>query len=73
MVSHAQASWQPIKGNTPMTNENKKIDDNMKIILQDLKPNVFIHGHLHNVADDYKLGEIQIHYLPYRTFRFIDF
>lgn len=76
LISHAQADWKSIKGETPMTSEGQKINDNMKIIIDAIKPNFIVHGHLHDVINNpvgYRYGEIPVFYLPLRTCRFIDF
>lgn len=75
LVSHAQAIWSAIKGETPMTSEDKKIEENMKIILHDLLPDAVFHGHLNDQAPDYTIfleeKPIKDFYLPEKTFHFI--
>lgn len=74
LVSHGQIDWTPIKGNTPMTGESKKIQENMGITFRNLHTDIAIHGHLHDSigTDGYFFEGKPIHYLPIRTFRFID-
>jgi Icc-related predicted phosphoesterase len=76
IVSHAQFDWVAIKGNTPMTNEGKKVNDNMPLIAKDLMADTAIHRHLHNTinSDGYILPNgTFVYYLPLRSHRFIDF
>ncbi|MFA5532585.1 MAG: hypothetical protein WDA13_03235, partial [Candidatus Shapirobacteria bacterium] len=81
LISHAQISWGEIKNDTIMTSEGQKINQNMPMVVQDLKANFVVHGHLH---DKIKIGsqpisgyifnhQTFVYYLPLRTFRFIDF
>lgn len=77
LVSHAQISWEAIKGDIPMTNEGKKIENNMPTVASDLKANAVVHGHLHdkiaNNFSGYIFEGTFVHYLPKDTCRFIDF
>jgi len=73
LVSHAQIDWHAIKGDTPMTAEGKKIQENMKKIIEHINPDYAVHGHLHNQGLDYFFNDIDVKYLPLGTCRFIDF
>jgi len=77
LLTHTQISWEAIKGNTPMTGEGQKIEKNIQKILQNLKPNACVHGHLHDCIGRYQgyafTNGTFIHYLPIGTCRFIDF
>lgn len=76
IISHTQATWHAIKGDTPMTAEGEKIQDNMAQIIDKIKPETIIHGHLHDKppinSPYYLYGNITVEYLPLRTARFID-
>lgn len=75
LISHTQVLWSAIKGDTAMTGESKKIEENMNIILHDLLPDAVIHGHLHDKANDYNIfmeeKPVKVFYLPKGTLRFI--
>jgi len=76
LITHTQVSWEAIKGNTAMTGEGKKIEENIQRILKNLQPNAVVHGHLHNPIgyQGYALTNgTLVHYLPIGTARFIDF
>jgi Icc-related predicted phosphoesterase len=75
LVSHGQIDWFSIKGNTPMTDEGQKIQNNMGTTFHDLRASTAVHGHLHDDigTDGYFFNEKFIHYLPKGTCRFIDF
>jgi len=73
LVSHAQVDWHAIKGDIPMTGEGEKIQENMKKIIEHLRPDYIIHGHLHDPGEDYLFNQTQVKYLPLGTCRFIDF
>ncbi|MDD3003181.1 MAG: hypothetical protein PHS06_04930 [Candidatus Shapirobacteria bacterium] len=73
LISHAQVNWHAIKGDTPMTAEGQKIQENMEKIIAFLHPDYVIHGHLHDPVPDYLFNGIPVKYLPQGTCRFIDF
>lgn len=76
LVSHAQIDWKSVKGDIPMTGEGKKIDENMKIIINNLNPNFAIHGHLHDKIGNpigYFYKDTSVVYLPKGECRFVDF
>ena len=75
LVSHGQIDWSAVKGNTTMTKEGETIQRNMSTIFRQLQADTAIHGHLHDRIDTngYDHNGKLIHYLPLRTFRFIDF
>jgi Icc-related predicted phosphoesterase len=77
LVSHTQINWQAIKGDTAMTGESKKIEENTQKILKKLNPKYAVHGHLHNSIgniDGYSLTNgMFVYYLPIGTCHFIDF
>ncbi len=75
LVSHAQIDWEAIKGKTAMTAEGETIQFNMGMTFIDLKADTAVHGHLHDDIniDNYSYHEKNIHYLPLRTYRFINF
>lgn len=77
LITHTQISWEAIKGNTPITGEGQKIERNIQNILQNLKPNTCVHGHLHESIGPYQgyafANSTFIHYLPIGTCLFIDF
>jgi Icc-related predicted phosphoesterase len=72
LISHAQIEWAAIKGNTPMTAEGKKIEENMKDVFN--QSQVAVHGHLHQdiYFDGYFSQRKEVHYLPLQACRFID-
>lgn len=75
LVSHAQIDWSSVNGDKPMTNEGRKIQDNMPMTFDDVKADTAVHGHLHDSigTDGYLFKQKFIHYLPKDTCRFIDF
>lgn len=78
LISHAQVSWKPIKGDKKMNPENQKIEENMPMTVSDLNPDAVVHGHLHDLLPNNASGYIfndhtYVHYLSEDTFRFIDF
>lgn len=78
LVSHAQISWKPIKGDIKMNPENQAIEQNMPMVVDDLNADTAIHGHLHQLLPNNASGyifdnHILVHYLPIDTFRFISF
>lgn len=75
LVSHAQIDWNPIKGDTAMTEESQRIQENMSMTFRNLKPDAAVHGHLHDnkCGQGYYFDGKPVHYLPMRTYRFIEF
>lgn len=75
LVSHSQIDWESVKGDTPMTAEGHKIQDNMPMTFRDVKANTAVHGHLHDKigTDGYLFDGKFIHYLPMRIMREISF
>lgn len=70
LFSHGQADWQSIKGNTPMTAEGAKVQEVMTQVISDLKPDLIVHGHLHDDKPDYLYdGIIPVIYCPLRSVR----
>lgn len=77
LVSHAQVSWIPIKGNRKMGLENQTIEQNMSMVATSLNPNAIVHGHLEvflpNNVSGFLYQQCKIHYLPLEIYRFINF
>lgn len=78
VVSHAQVSWKAVKGDTSINSENQAIEQNMPMVITDLRADAMVHGHLHQPFPNNVSGYIfdnhtLVHYLPLDTNRFIRF
>lgn len=71
LFSHGQADWFAVKGNSPMTGEGSRIQETMATVIKDLKPNVIVHGHLHQESPDYFYQDIPVYYFPLLAIRIL--
>lgn len=69
LFSHGQADWYSVKGDIPMTSEGSKIQEVMAIVINDLKPDIIVHGHLHENKPDYFYNGIPVTYCPLLSVR----
>lgn len=77
LIVHGHASYRAIKGNIPMGKEDQIIEEKMALIIDKVKPDKIIHGHLHQDTFHGNPGYttstgIPVEYLPLGTYRFID-
>ena len=75
MISHTQINKDLIKGETPITKETKKINRNMQVVIDLIKPDIIVHGHMDedSQVNQYLYQNIPVFHIPLRTATFIDF
>lgn len=77
LIAHGHADFQAVRGNDPMGKEDQIIQDKMDLILDQLQPDLVIHGHLHKDTFHGNSGYItskgiEVAYLPLGTCRTFD-